>query len=139
MKKNILLTVIVTLLVVIGVSEVNKSLAREQAANDLNEVWPSLKNDQEKVAALMTARTVHAQNKSWFSFLNSSASEEDEPPLLEDGDGGCLSRGSLNCYGGPQPNVETEWGWELPGSNVESSWAWQDPVSGEWHIGESGR
>jgi|SRR3989344_428965 len=138
-NKKVILAIILTLIAVIGINEISKANARAQAIEELNAAWPQLQNNTEKVAALMTARTMHAQNRSWFSFFNSFASEEDEFPLYEDGDGGCLSRGSLNCFGGPVPNVDTNWSWQLPSSNVESSWAWQNPVSGEWTIGDGGR
>src|SRR3989344_5514777 len=124
MNKKIILTIILTLIFVIGVNETIKANTRSTAIKDLNAAWSALNKDSDKVAALVATRTTLAQNKSWFGFLNSFA-DEDEPPLLEEDGGGnsCLNRGgSAACYGRPEPNVET-------------TWVWQNPTTGEWRPG----
>lgn len=126
---------LVALVVFVGLGELQRSSNRAAAQDELNQAWPTLKNNSEKVAVMMTARTVFAQNKSWFLFSNSSADgETDEFARYEGGD--LCSNGSLDCFNGPpNPSVATEWAWELPSSNVTSSWVWSNPVTGEWEIG----
>ncbi|OGN14918.1 MAG: hypothetical protein A3F50_02715 [Candidatus Yanofskybacteria bacterium RIFCSPHIGHO2_12_FULL_44_29b] len=137
MNKKTILTIVLTLIILLGINEAFKANVRTTAMNDLNAAWPTLKKDSDKVAALVATRTTLAQNKSWFGFFNSFANE-DEPPLLEEDGGGnsCLNRGgSAACYGRPEPNVETSWTWRMPTANVESTWIWQDPTTGEWRPG----
>lgn len=126
---------LVALVVFVGLGELQRSNNRAAAEDELNQAWSTLKNNSEKAAAMMTARTVFAQNKSWFLFSNSSADGGAEEYANYDG-GELCNNGSLDCFkGGLNPNVETDWTWELPSSNVESSWVWADPVTGEWQIG----
>lgn len=137
MNKRTILTIILTLLVAVAINEVYKANVRTAAVNDLNASWGALKNNSDKVAALVATRVTLAQNRSWFGFLNSFADEE-EPPLLEDDSGAtsCLNRnGTYGCYGRPEPNVETSWTWRMPTANVDTSWLWLDPTTNVWRSG----
>jgi len=93
-KKYIVLAVVITALVLLGISEGVKANNRKAALENLNKVYPTLKTETEKVAAVVKANAIIASNRSFFDFSTSDASEwgengpqgEDEFPLLEGGD-----------------------------------------------------
>lgn len=82
MNRNIriiIITVIVTLGCVTSFTEYNRSIARAAALTELNYVWPGLKTETAKTAAVVKANTIIADNRSLFDFSNSGAAEN---PML---------------------------------------------------------
>lgn len=122
MKKNfkvIAITVIVTVIILVGLLEIQKSNARAGAVANLKSIYPQLKSSQEKIAATIETNTIISQNKSWFGFSNSSANRWNEIP-------------------NDQPDMRwlTSWyGSSSGGSSVDTSWGYYDPSTGEFTQG----
>ncbi|OGN28282.1 MAG: hypothetical protein A2941_01915 [Candidatus Yanofskybacteria bacterium RIFCSPLOWO2_01_FULL_49_17] len=71
----IIITVLVTLGSVGSFTEWNRSVARAEALTELNYVWPTLKTETAKTAAVVKANTIIEQNRSLFDLSSSGAAE----------------------------------------------------------------
>lgn len=121
MKKNfkvIAITFIVTVIILVGLLEIQKSNARASAVANLKGTYSQLKSSQEKIAATIETNTIISQNKSWFGFSNSSA-------------------GKNNSRRGDAPEEE-RWmsDWYSNGSSVGTSWGYYNPATGEFTQGQ---
>ena len=72
-KYHLVLAVLVTALVLLGISEGVKAKNRKMALETLNQVYPTLKSDTQRVAAVVRAEPIILTNKSFFDFNTSSA------------------------------------------------------------------
>src|SRR5688500_10364839 len=134
-KKYIVLAVVVTALVILGISEGVKAQTRTAALAELNAVYPSLKTADEIVAAYVKANTIIAQNRSFFDFNFSSADEgnldwrplgssEDEPALLEGGEVNWTMKSI-------EATVDTYEGYDISVYWDEATQSWGLPDSGK--------
>lgn len=102
-KKYLVLAVVITALVILGISEGAKAKNRTAALNELNAVYPSLKTSEEIVAAYVKANTIIAQNKSFFDFSSSSANLDESPLGNPDDEPAQMEAGEVNW-----PNTKIE-------------------------------
>ncbi|OGN32739.1 MAG: hypothetical protein A3I39_02430 [Candidatus Yanofskybacteria bacterium RIFCSPLOWO2_02_FULL_47_9b] len=75
--KIIIITVLVTLSGALGILEWRRSVVRADALTELNYNWSGYKTEKAKTEAVIKANAVIEQNRSFFDFSNSGASEDE--------------------------------------------------------------